>query len=226
METEKRREFIKDQIYHSVRHDILTFQYLPGEKLSENRIATKYSVSRSPVRAVLQKLENEKLVIIDPQRGTFVTKLDYHYIQNIIYMRWCVESNLLRTIADKQPRPLLEELRHCLYQQKELLQAEKIDPEEFTVLDNEFHRLCYAGNDREPLWQLLQEVNANYLRFRLLDLVAGNAHRQIYLDHCRILQAIEDQDVQLLDRLSKQHLYGNLQTFEGVKSEYRAYFIS
>lgn len=225
MGTEKRREFIKDQIYQSVRHNILTFQYLPGEKLSENSISAKYGVSRSPVRAMLQKLENEKLVIIDPQRGTFVTKLDYHYIQNIIYMRWCIESNLLRTIAEQQPRQLMEDLRHCLDRQKELLQAEKVDPEEFTALDNEFHRLCYAGNDREPLWQLLQEVNANYLRFRLLDLVAGNSYHQIYLDHCHLLQAIEDKNIELLDRLSKQHLCGNLQTYEGIKSEYREYFL-
>ena len=85
--TKKRREFIKDRIYEDVRHDIITFRYQPGEKLSEYSLAEKFGVSRSPIRSVLQKLESESLVVIDPQRGTFVTKLDYDYIRDIIYLR-------------------------------------------------------------------------------------------------------------------------------------------
>ena len=54
--TKKRREFIKDRIYEDVRHDIITFRYQPGEKLSEYSLAEKFGVSRSPVRSVLQKL--------------------------------------------------------------------------------------------------------------------------------------------------------------------------
>lgn len=222
--TKKRREFIKDRIYEDVRHDIITFRYQPGEKLSEYSLAEKFGVSRSPVRSVLQKLESESLVVIDPQRGTFVTKLDYDYIRDIIYLRWCVESTLMCQIADQQPKALLLELRKCLENQKDLLQSDAIDPEEFTALDNAFHETIYTGSHRENLWDIIQEVNTSYLRFRMLDLVEGNSHRQIYQDHCKLVQFMEHNDQNELRSLLHQHLNGNLQNNEGIKLEYKEYF--
>lgn len=220
----KRREFIKDRIYKDVRHAIITFQFQPGEKLSEYTLAEKFEVSRSPVRSVLQKLESESLVIIDPQRGTFVTKLDYEYILDIIYLRWCVESELMCQIADQRPKILLMELRECLKNQAELLKSGKPDPEKFNDLDNTFHRAIYAGNHHENLWEIVQEVNANYLRFRMLDLVQGKSYRNIYDDHCRLLHYMEDGEKGLLRTLLHQHLNGNTQNNEGIKLEYRDYF--
>lgn len=222
--TKKRREFIKDRIYEDVRHDIITFRYQPGEKLSEYSLAEKFGVSRSPVRSVLQKLESESLVVIDPQRGTFVTKLDYDYIRDIIYLRWCVESTLMCQIADQQPKALLLELRKCLENQKDLLQSDAIDPEEFTALDNAFHETIYTGSHRENLWDIIQEVNTSYLRFRMLDLVEGNSHRQIYQDHCKLVQFMEHNNQDELRSLLHQHLNGNLQNNEGIKLEYKEYF--
>ena len=222
--TKKRREFIKDRIYEDVRHDIITFRYQPGEKLSEYSLAEKFGVSRSPIRSVLQKLESESLVVIDPQRGTFVTKLDYDYIRDIIYLRWCVESTLMCQIAEQQPEALLLALRECLEKQKTLLTGHDIDPEEFTALDNAFHEAIYTGNHRENLWDVIQEVNTSYLRFRMLDLVQGNSHRQIYQDHCKLMQYMENKDTQNLRALLHQHLNGNLQTNEGIKREYKEYF--
>ena len=177
--TTKRREFIKDRIYEDVRHDIITFRYQPGEKLSEYSLAEKFGVSRSPVRSVLQKLESESLVLIDPQRGTFVTKLDYDYICDIIYLRWCVESTLMCQIAEQQPKALLLELRECLEQQRALLLADGIGPEEFSALDNAFDQIIYVGSHHEKLWEVIQAVNTSYLRFRTHDLVQGNSHRRI-----------------------------------------------
>lgn len=222
--TTKRREFIKDRIYEDVRHDIITFRYQPGEKLSEYSLAEKFGVSRSPVRSVLQKLESESLVVIDPQRGTFVTKLDYDYICDIIYLRWCVESTLMCQIAEQRPQALLLELHKCLDQQEKLLQAEHIDPEEFNSLDNVFHQSIYIGAHRENLWEVIQTVNASYLRFRLLDLVQGNSHRNIYQDHCRLVDYMEQNDTDRIRKLLHQHLNGNLQNTEGVKLEYKEFF--
>ena len=222
--TTKRREFIKDRIYEDVRHDIITFRYQPGEKLSEYSLAEKFGVSRSPVRSVLQKLESESLVVIDPQRGTFVTKLDYDYIRDIIYLRWCVESTLVCQIAEQQPKALLLELHECLDRQDALLQGDEIDPEEFTELDNAFHQSIYIGSHRENLWDIIQAVNSSYLRFRMLDLVQGNSHRNIYQDHCRLVEYMEKHDAVRLRALLHQHLNGNLQNNEGIKLEYKEYF--
>lgn len=222
--TTKRREFIKDRIYEDVRHDIITFRYQPGEKLSEYSLAEKFGVSRSPVRSVLQKLESESLVLIDPQRGTFVTKLDYDYICDIIYLRWCVESTLMCQIAEQQPKALLLELRECLEQQRALLLADEIDPEEFNALDNAFHQIIYVGSHHENLWEVIQAVNTSYLRFRMLDLVQGNSHRRIYQDHCHLVDLMEKNGTDRLRLLLSQHLNGNLQNNEGIKMEYKDYF--
>lgn len=50
-------------------------QFLPGDRLDPERIASDYGCSRTPVREALQALEASGLVMVQPKRGTFVTKL-------------------------------------------------------------------------------------------------------------------------------------------------------
>lgn len=225
VEAHKRREFIKDRIYEEVKKDIVTFKYKPGEKLSEYSLSDKYQVSRSPIRSVFQKLESESLVVIDPQRGTFVTKLDYDYIQDIIYLRWCVEDTLMcNIISQKNNDKLFQELNEDLEMQKQLLSSDNINPEQFTDIDNRFHKKIYVNSGRKNLWKIIQDVNVNYIRFRMLDLVAGNSQKNIYEDHCKLVALMQSGEKDALRKLLKQHLNGNLQTNTGIKREFSEYF--
>ena len=63
---------ISDNLFSTIKDDILTGKLKSGEKLTEKVICNQYNISRTPVREALQKLEMEGLVESIPNRGFFV----------------------------------------------------------------------------------------------------------------------------------------------------------
>ena len=226
MYNEKRTNFINEQIYQSLRQDIVLLRYVPGTKLSENSIAVKYGVSRAPVRLVFQRLAAERLVQIEPQRGTFVTKLDLNYIMSITYMRQCVESDMLKKLAQEGDPAFFQEMADNLRQQQELLAQDPKDFYAFNQLDNKFHRLCYCAQKKAPLWEIIEQSSAHYMRYRMLDLVAEDSCQKTYEAHRQLYSFIVANQPEKLERAIYDHLYGNLREFEAaIQDRYQEFFI-
>ena len=51
-----------DELYHILEDEICTLKILPGEALSENQLCKRFGVSRTPIRSVLQRLEQNRFV--------------------------------------------------------------------------------------------------------------------------------------------------------------------
>ena len=58
----KIQQSISDIIFKSIESDILSGVYKSGDVLSENKLATRYEVSRTPVREAIKRLEQEYLI--------------------------------------------------------------------------------------------------------------------------------------------------------------------
>lgn len=63
---------LKVYIMQEVRQRIISGQYAPGQRLSENILAKELDTSRAPVRDALMTLRSEGLVLVYPQRGSYV----------------------------------------------------------------------------------------------------------------------------------------------------------
>ena len=86
-----RRQPTSDQIYQHLRNAILTWQVLPNEPISENRISALCGVSRSPVRAALARLVEDGLIEVFPQRGTFVSPIRLKAVREAQFVRAALE---------------------------------------------------------------------------------------------------------------------------------------
>ena len=74
-----------DDIYKILENEIATLQIDPGENLSENLLCKRFQVSRTPVRSVLQRLEQNGFVHIIPHKGTIVTPINLDIASQLIY---------------------------------------------------------------------------------------------------------------------------------------------
>ena len=63
------------QVYRALRDAIIATELAPGQRISENELAERLAVSRTPVREALIRLRDERFVQIVPQLGTFVTRI-------------------------------------------------------------------------------------------------------------------------------------------------------
>ena len=83
---------MRQKVLDQIRQDILTCGLQPGEELREADLATRYSVSKSPVRDALQHLRFEGLVQTEPRRGHRVTPISVSDARDILDMRETLEG--------------------------------------------------------------------------------------------------------------------------------------
>ncbi len=55
-----------ERLVQQLRTDIVTRKYKPGEKISEEEVASRYDVSRGTVRSAFTALKNEGLIAVLP----------------------------------------------------------------------------------------------------------------------------------------------------------------
>ncbi|MFZ5967715.1 MAG: GntR family transcriptional regulator [Bacillota bacterium] len=215
-----------DEIYLALKEDILNLRLAPGQLISENEISKKYNVSRTPVKTAFLRLSSEKFIEIVPQKGTYVTLLDMELIKEIIYMRMVLESTVLKGIIGNIPEEVINKLAENLKKQEEIIKKPNIEPSEFYSADSQFHGILfdYAGKTR--LWQVIQEFQVYYTRFRMLDIVAVGRFDRLYEEHCELFDIIKSGDKDKIDEMMDRHLHGNINRLgERINHELKDYFI-
>jgi DNA-binding GntR family transcriptional regulator len=80
---------LTEQTYEIIQTAVLSLELKPGERLSVQRLSEQLGVSRTPVKDALLRLEQDSLVSIVPQRGTFVSDITAEDVEEILELRGC-----------------------------------------------------------------------------------------------------------------------------------------
>jgi len=88
-------EFATDEL----RARIFSGQLKGGTRLSEEELAQKLGVSRTPIRDALRRLADEGLVHVSPHRGTHVHELTPQDAIEMTVLRETLEALAFRTVA-------------------------------------------------------------------------------------------------------------------------------
>lgn len=95
------RSLLKDQAYDSIKQRLLNNDYPPGSFLSERQLAEALGMSKTPVKAALERLELEGFIAVSPQQGIVVRELSIQEIANLYEIRAALESYTLRALAGR-----------------------------------------------------------------------------------------------------------------------------
>lgn len=213
---------LKEVIYMEVKNKILNLEYTPGQMISETEISEMLKVSRTPVREVFIRLSYEKLIDIYPQKGTFVSLIDLPFVEESVYMRNLLESQIVRDLFEAGSK-LPPEIKKNLRQQKELVD-ESGTVEEFLDLDNEFHKLIFRADHHDTIWDIISTTRIHYNRYRVLTMYEPEMLRKVYNEHCEIVELIESCHPKCFTIL-KQHHYSGLDHPKVLKEKYPDYFL-
>ena len=93
------RSFLKERAYERIKERLLNSEYPPGSFLSERQLAASLGMSKTPVKAALERLESEGLISVSPQQGIVVRELSVREIADQYEIRSVLESYALRTLA-------------------------------------------------------------------------------------------------------------------------------
>lgn len=136
----------------SLRDLILAGEVQPGERLSEVALAERLLVSRTPLRAALQRLEQEGLVALIPSGGYAVRSFSQQEVIDAIELRGVLEGTAARLAAERTATPeRMSAIRTVVADLDAVLAAEAsaMDFERYEALNGTFHRLLWelAGSD-------------------------------------------------------------------------------
>jgi DNA-binding GntR family transcriptional regulator len=211
-------------IYTILKKEILNLTIPPGTVLSESEICSRFSVSRTPVRSVFQRLSDMRLIEIVPYRETRVSLINLHQIKQMIYMRIAIESKVVRDFIDLNDSLLMEKLRYFLRKQMVLLNTE-FPPQNFYNEDSAFHRIWFSAMDMDFLWRKIQHAEVHYTRFRMLDIVGVRNFGAIVKEHEKIFSIIEHKKKDEVEPFFTKHFNGGIRRLgKRIYDEYAGYF--
>lgn len=198
------REPMARQVTRALRQAIVTMQLAPGEMLSEQDLAQRFGVSRSPVREALIKLSEAGLVRVLPQRGTQVVKISKAAVEDGRFIRTAVESAVVREAALKATPMMIAELNASLTRQRRIHRS--ASTEEFLSLDEEFHRLLAETAGRPSAWRMIEDIKPQMDRVRFLDMAKALPRHAVLAQHVVIVDAIKAKDPVAAEQAMRQHL--------------------
>src|ERR1700760_2464487 len=101
---------LRDNVYESLRSDILTCHFAPGDDMREQDLAERYAVSRQPVREALLRLEREHLVTVQPRQGYLVNPISLSDARDLLRFRLALEPACVTEAIEHAPNKTLEAL--------------------------------------------------------------------------------------------------------------------
>ena len=110
LEKISRPRSLADLAADRIREEIESGRIEMGSALSENQLAEAFGISRTPIRDALSRLEQEGLVEVKAQRGTFVFTMDAEEFRDICDARTALELTALRFCLQRQPDALARDL--------------------------------------------------------------------------------------------------------------------
>lgn len=103
-----------ESAYVALKDDILSCRLSPGDFVTEANLASRYGVSKTPVREAINQLAQEGYITSVPRRGTLVRPIELRDIQQTYLLRGLLEPPAASLAAEKASDGEIEEIRRIL----------------------------------------------------------------------------------------------------------------
>jgi DNA-binding GntR family transcriptional regulator len=193
---------LSEQAYDCIKQEIVSLKLPPGSVIDEAGLQEELGFGRTPIREALKRLSLEKLVIIVPRRGMFVTEIGIRDLQQLFEMRLPMESLAARLAAERGTHEQWDRMKKAL---SELTETTG-NNEALITIDKTCHEIIYEAADNEFLRDTLVTHYALSLRLWYYFLSRIGDMREALQEHQLILEALEAKDGERAARLMERHI--------------------
>lgn len=196
-------------MHREIRDRISLLDYPPGMRLSETELADEFGTSRTPLRRVLARLEDEGLLNSVHGVGTFVTNVDIDELEQVYRLR----LELLELTARLDPvmpdQEFMDRLDALISRSNEIAQYD--DPQEFTRLDMDVFHTLLDLTANEPLRLIMERLYYQTKRIWLKSAIAAHLdlkdefrifHRELE----DIREALATEDLEAAAHIQRAHI--------------------
>lgn len=196
---------IVEQAYGAILDAICEGRLEPGERLTQESVAAKLSVSRQPVGQALLLLRRQKFLVEAGRRGLMVAPLDREFLRQIYELRLGIDpmaSSLAARHADDTARVRGEAIvveGHRAARENQIPQLIRADMA--------FHMLIYELSGNRLFVDTMGQL-WNHLRRAMREVLQRVDYRKaIWVEHEQILNAVLSRNAGDAAALARAHLH-------------------
>lgn len=197
---------LRDQAYAALKQAIVDADVYshPGEvRLDERQLSLSLGVSRTPIREAMTLLEQEGLLRTVPRRGIFIVRKTKRQIVEMIEMWAAIESMAARLATLNASDEEIAGLRRMFDEFRTEAPAEHID--EYSDANIAFHQAIIRLSGSHLMGQTLENLFIHVRAIRRMTISQADRASRSIVDHMRIIEALEQRDTELAERLVRQH---------------------
>jgi DNA-binding GntR family transcriptional regulator len=201
-------------VYLKLREMITRGEFSPGEKLVQEKLATRLGVSRTPLVKALQILEQDMLVVSIPRRGMYVRQISTDDLLAAYECRQAIETTAVRLATNRITMTDHQKLKRLF---EPFLNSKQVDFSQYLIADAEFHQqlVVLSGND---YLMKMNQIASIYKQTYVRGLI--RPPDETLPEHLRILSAMETKDAALAEEYMRNHIRKSIITItEAFKEE-------
>jgi DNA-binding GntR family transcriptional regulator len=207
-ENDKRPSLVEDA-YRALKDAIRNNLFPPGYQGSEQEIALRLGMSRTPVHEAIIRLQEDGLVRVLPKRGVVVCPIapeDMREIYDVIIAIEAMAAELLASLPSEERRRVADDLEEATASMEAALRRDEL--EAWANADDRFHRLLVerCGNNR--LRRIAQTIEDQSHRARIMTLKLRAKPIGAAADHRQIIKAIRAGKASEAHGHARQHRIG------------------
>ena len=190
-----------EEIYSVLFDKIISGEYPAGTRLKQEDLAREFNISRTPIRIVLQQLDQDGLVQLSPNKGAKVLPFTADEIEEIYEIRKSLELLCLDISA-----PVLS-MHKLLELKKDILENfHSDDVEVLTDLDARLHSYIINSSRKKRLIDMLNQLFRLLQKFRSLGYLEKDSKEQAITEHIEVIDALCMRDTVNAKALMKKHI--------------------
>jgi DNA-binding GntR family transcriptional regulator len=194
--------------YDYIKDRIISQEFPPASPVDTNRLVEQLEVGKTPLREALQRLAFEKLIVISPRRGTFVSDISIIQLQQAFDARLLVERYTARIAATTTTEEQITGLRDLFKDTDEI--AGQGDYMESISVDQRFHYLIAEASHNEYLRDFLTMLLPVTMRFwhygHRLAKDSGAKIREAHRRHFPVIEALASGDPDAAENAMANHI--------------------
>jgi DNA-binding GntR family transcriptional regulator len=191
---------LRDNVYESLRSDILSCRLAPGDDMREQELAERYAVSRQPVREALLRLEREHLVTVQPRQGYRVNPISLGDARDLLRFRLALEPACVADAIENAGDDVLGAL--------DQFRRFEGDHEDFIAYNRAFHcALAQASGNRRMAAALCDLIGqADRLVRVSIANVSDHDPAGLVAEHGALIEAMQRRDRRAALRIIRAHI--------------------
>jgi len=197
---------LRDQAYAKLKQAIADTDIYRSRdeiRLDEKELTEALGVSRTPVREAMTLLEQEGFLRTVPRRGVYILRKTKKEIVEMIYMWAALESIAARLATLRASDDEIATLRRMFSHFGDATPADHI--EEYSAANITFHQALVELSKSPILIDTIKNIFMHVRAIRRMTIAQSDRAARSIVDHMRIIDALEQRDTELVERLVRQH---------------------